>query len=303
LPTGSSQPIFLRNADVEALLEPADAIDVAEEALSREIAEGRVSLPLDGGQLIALPGVDPELRVAVVRAEAGFAREGSRAVVLVLASDQPELIAVVEADALTRLGAAAAAGVAVRRLARAEAGSLGVIGCGGLASAFLACVRAALPSVELVSAYCPDAERLAAFCREQGAEAAAYGRDSAEQDVVAVATTSRDPVLRGEWLRPGALVCALGATRSEARELDNVVLERAGFVCCDSVAQARLAAGDLIEPVARGVLDWLEVHGLAQVITGEVAGRQGDDDIVLYKGVGAAALDLALAVRAIELAA
>ena len=58
-------------------------------------------------------------------------------------------------------------------------------------------------------------------------------------------TNSRDPVLRGEWLLPGALVCAAGANWSEARELDNAVLERATFVCCDSLEQA---------PVARSLL-------------------------------------------------
>ena len=79
-------------------------------------------------------------------------------------------------------------------------------------------------------------------------------------------------MLRGEWLRPGALVCAVGANRPGARELDNVVLERASFVCCDSREQARRESGDLIEPVERGVLDWLEVHELQEVVAGELRG-------------------------------
>ena len=58
------------------------------------------------------------------------------------------------------------------------------------------------------------------------------------------------------------------------RELDNVVLERAAFVCCDSREQARLESGDLIEPVERGVLDWLEVHELQEVVAGELRGRE-----------------------------
>ena len=86
-------------------------------------------------------------------------------------------------------------------------------------------------------------------------------------------TTSKDPVLRGEWLMPGALVCAVGANEPRARELDNVVLERAVFVCCDSIEQCKLEAGDLIEPVERGVLDWLEVHELHEVVSGELPGR------------------------------
>ena len=79
-------------------------------------------------------------------------------------------------------------------------------------------------------------------------------------------------MLRGEWLREGALVCAVGANRPGARELDNVVLERARFVCCDSREQAKRESGDLIEPVESGVLDWLEVHELQEVVAGEGAG-------------------------------
>src|SRR6185503_14492298 len=97
-------------------------------------------------------------------------------------------------------------------------------------------------------------------------------RDAAEQDVVVTITTSKDPVLRGEWLQPGALVCAAGANRIKARELDNLVLERASFVCCDSREQARIEAGDLVEPIERGVLDWLEVHELHEVVAGELPG-------------------------------
>ena len=116
------------------------------------------------------------------------------------------------------------------------------------------------------------------------------------------ATTSRDPVLRGEWLRDGALVCAIGANRAGARELDNVVLERATFVCCDSRERARLESGDLIEPVAGGVLDWLEVHELQEVVSGELRGRETDADVVLFKSNGLAAWDVAIGAAALELA-
>jgi ornithine cyclodeaminase len=109
-------------------------------------------------------------------------------------------------------------------------------------------------------------------------------------------------VLRGEWLQPGALVCAAGANRPRARELDNAVLERAAFVCCDSVADAKIESGDLFEPVEQGLLDWLEVHELQEVVAGELPGRQLDEDIVLFKSNGLAAWDLAAAARVVELA-
>jgi len=106
-------------------------------------------------------------------------------------------------------------------------------------------------------------------------------------------------VLRGEWLQPGAHVCAIGANHRSRRELDNVVLERATFVCCDSREQAKLESGDLIEPVEGGVLDWLEVHELQDVVAGELRGRESDDDIVVFKSNGLAAWDVAIAAAAI----
>ena len=109
-------------------------------------------------------------------------------------------------------------------------------------------------------------------------------------------------MLRGEWLREGALVCAVGANDPRRRELDNAVLERASFVCCDSREQSRIESGDLIEPVERGVLDWLEVHELQDVVAGELTGRASDSDIVLFKSNGLAAWDLAVGARVLELA-
>jgi ornithine cyclodeaminase/alanine dehydrogenase-like protein (mu-crystallin family) len=207
----------------------------------------------------------------------------------------PELLALIEADRLGQLRTGAASAVAARHLARREAGTLGLIGTGWQAESQLACMRAALPGLERAVAYSRNAGRLEEFCRRFDCEAGEYNRDAAEQDVVVTMTTSRDPVLRGEWLRPGALVCAAGANRLEARELDNAVLERATFVCCDSLEQAKLEAGDLVEPVERGVLDWLEVHELAEVVGGEISGRQHEDDIVVFKSVGIASEDVAVA--------
>ena len=169
-----------------------------------------------------------------------------------------------------------------------------MIGCGWQARSQVACIREALPGIERVVAYCRNDKRLRAFCKETGAEAGESHRDAAAQDVVVTATTSPDPVLRGEWLQPGALVCAIGANDPKHRELDNVVLERAAFVCCDSREQARLESGDLIEPVQAGVLDWLEVHELQEVVAGELPGRQADDDVVLFKSNGIAAWDVAI---------
>ena len=291
-------PLYLRESDVDGLLSPEDAITAVEGCFQR-LAQGRVEneprsrLGLEGGLLNVMAAVDLELGVAGLKTYAGFP-DGARFVVVLFATDRPEVLALIEADRLGQRRTGAASAVAAQHLAKPDARTLGVIGTGWQAESQVECMRVALPQLERIVAYSRDEKRLAAFCKRFGAEPGEYNRDAAEQDVVVTATSSKDPVLRGEWLRPGALVCAMGANRLESRELDNAVLERAAFVCCDSKDQARIEAGDLAEPVERGVLDWLEVHELSEVVSGEVVGRASDEDIVLFKSIGIAAEDLAV---------
>jgi ornithine cyclodeaminase/alanine dehydrogenase-like protein (mu-crystallin family) len=297
-------PLYLTETEIAELLTPSDAVEAIEACFGRMAAGSvenrpRYRLGLEGGALAVMAAADLELGYAGAKVYAGF-RDGARFAVLLFRADSPELVAVLEADKLGQLRTGAASGVAARHLASSKAGSLGVIGCGRQAESQVACIRAALPDIERVVVYCRTEERLRAFCKEHGAEPGESHQDPAACDVVVTATTSPDPVLRGEWLRPGALVCAVGANNGRRRELDNVVLERAAFVCCDSLDDAKLESADLIEPVESGVLDWLEVHELQEVVAGEVTGRQSDDDVVVFKSNGLAAWDVAVAVAAVE---
>jgi ornithine cyclodeaminase/alanine dehydrogenase-like protein (mu-crystallin family) len=297
-------PLYIDESEVADLLSAEDAV-AAIEACFRRMAAGvvenrpRYRLGLDGGALAVMAAADLGLGYAGAKVYAGF-RDGARFVVLLFRADSPDLVAVIEADKLGQLRTGAASGVAAKHLARTGARSLGLIGCGWQAESQLAAIRAALPGLERVVAYCRNAERLAAFCKEHDAEPGESQRDAGERDVVVTVTTSKDPVLRGEWLRPGALVCAVGANDGRRRELDNAVLERAAFVCCDSRENAKLESADLIEPAESGVLDWLEVHELQEVVAGEVAGRQSDDDVVVFKSNGLAAWDIAAAAAVVE---
>jgi ornithine cyclodeaminase/alanine dehydrogenase-like protein (mu-crystallin family) len=298
--------LYLTEGDVRSLVSPDEAVDAVEGSF-RRLASGAVEnaprrrLALEGGRLADMAASDLELGYAGAKVYAGF-RERAAFVVVLFDAARAELVAVIEADHLGRLRTGAASGVAARYLAREGATSLGVLGCGRQAETQVACVRAALPAIERVVAFCRTEVSLQEFCERVGAEPGESHRDAAEHDVVVTITTSPDPVLRGEWLRPGALVCACGANVLGARELDNVVLERASFVCCDSKEQARLESSDLVEPIERGVLDWLEVHELQEVVVGELPGRQLPDDVVVFKSNGIAAWDIALAARAVELA-
>jgi alanine dehydrogenase len=297
-------PLYLTEDDVRELITPEDAVD-AVEASFRDLAAGVVEnaprrrLALQEGRLADMAASDLELGYAGAKVYAGF-HEGAAFVVVLFDASKPELVAVIEADHLGRLRTGAASGVAAKYLAKEGASSLGVIGCGSQAETQVACIRAAVPTIQRTVAYCRTERSLREFCERVGAEPGESHRDPAEQDVVVTITTSRDPVLRGDWLDEGALVCACGANVLGHRELDNVVLQRAAFVCCDSKEQAALESSDLVEPIEVGTLDWLEVHELQEVVGGELEGRASEDDIVVFKSNGIAAWDVAIAARAVE---
>jgi len=298
--------LYLTEEQVGELLTPADAVDAIEACFQR-MARGAVEnrpryrLRLEHGALAVMAAADLELGYAGAKVYSGF-QTGARFVVLLFSTTAPELVAVIDADKLGQLRTGAASGVAAKHLARSGATSLGVIGCGWQAESQVACIRAAVPGIERVIAYCRTEAKLRDFCERNGAEPGETHSDPAQCDIVVTVTGSPDPVLRGEWLNPGTLVCAVGANDGKRRELDNAVLERATFVCCDSVENARLESADLIEPVEGGMLDWLEVHELQEVVAGEIPGRQSDDDIVVFKSNGLAAWDIAVAARIVELA-
>ena len=296
-------PLYLTESDVEGLITAGEAVPVVEECF-RRMAAGAVEnvprrrLAFDEGSFAVMSAVDRELGYAGSKTYLATARKATFAVTLF--GLDGVLVAVLEADAAGQRRTGAASGVAAKHLARRGATTLGVIGCGWQAQAQVEAIRAAVPTVERVLAYCRTTERLQAFCAENGVEPAESAAEAGAQEIVVTITTSRDPVLRGEWLRAGALVCAAGANDPRKRELDDVVLERASFVCCDSKDDARLESGDLIEPVQNGVLDWLEVHELQEVVAGEVRGRESDDDVVVFKSNGLAAWDVAIAAELVR---
>jgi ornithine cyclodeaminase/alanine dehydrogenase len=299
-------PLYLNEAEVAKLLSPAEAIAAVEASFGR-LARGRVDNPprvraaLPDGDFAVMPCVDHELGLAGLKTFA-WLPAGTPFLVVLFSIAHARIEAIIEADTLGQRRTAAASAVAARHLARPGATTLGVIGCGRQAAAHVAALRVVLPTLERVVVFGRDEERMSAFCARHGCEPADSPRAAGLCDVVVTVTTSREPVLHGEWLRDGALVCAVGASEPDARELDDAVLQRAAFVCCDSREQSKRESGDLIDPVAHGILDWRDVHELQEVVAGELAGRSGDDDVVVFKSNGIAAWDLAAAARVVELA-
>jgi alanine dehydrogenase len=291
-------PLWLSEDDVAGLVTPGDAVPVIEECF-RRMAEGHVELvprrrfAVEGGYFAVMSAVDRGLGVAGLKSY--LLVEGTiRFVVCLFDLADGTLTALIEADRLGQVRTGAASGVAAKHLARPGAATIGLIGAGWQAQSQLAAIRAAVPSLERVVVSSRSHERAETFAGANGAEVAQSPADAGACDIVVTATTSKDPVLRGDWLSDGALVCAIGANDPAARELDAQVIARATLVCCDSIEDARLESGDLIEPIAAGQLDWLEVQELHEIVSGALPGRQSDADVVVFKSNGIAPWDLAI---------
>jgi ornithine cyclodeaminase/alanine dehydrogenase-like protein (mu-crystallin family) len=192
--------------------------------------------------------------------------------------------------------------VATRYLARqGRPLRVGVYGTGWQASAQLEAV-CAVRQVQAITAYGRDAGRREAFCREMAAklavpvapvdrpEAAAEG-----QDVVITATSARVPVLRGEWLAPGTHVNAIGSNVLVKREINEEAVKRSGLIVVDSIEQAKAEAGDLLPSYEAGSFRWEQVAELQDIVAGRRAGRTDEWQITLFKSIGIALEDIAVA--------
>jgi alanine dehydrogenase len=123
-----------------------------------------------------------------------------------------------------------------------------------------------------------------------------------EADIVITATSAREPVVQGDWLKPGAHLNVMGSNWANRREVDERVIARSDLIVIDSKEQGMLEAGDLLLPIQQGLLDWERVHELHEVVAGAIPGRQGPEQITLFKSLGLALEDIAVAAHIYKLA-
>ncbi|MBW3605930.1 MAG: ornithine cyclodeaminase family protein [Actinobacteria bacterium] len=204
----------------------------------------------------------------------------------------------IDGAAMTALRTAAVSGVATRHLARPDSARLVVIGAGTQARSHVTAMRAVRPieHVTVISRTEASARSLVDALRAESIDAT-VGQPAAirDADVICTCTTSDEPVVAGAQLAPGVHVNAVGAYRPDARELDTTVLRR-GRIVVEQRAAALEEAGDLCIPIADGALTADDiVADLRQVVSGAEV-RRDDDDITVFKSVGLAMEDLAIAV-------
>lgn len=207
------------------------------------------------------------------------------AMIMLFRPETGEPLVLMDGRLITEMRTAAVSAVATRLLARPEAAVLAILGSGVQAQSHLEAMRLVRDFRE-VRVWSPRSAR--AFAERHGVREAATAEEAVRgADVVVVATSSKVPVLCGEWLRPGMHINAVGAVRPDWRELDDAVLRQAKLYV-ESRSAASTEAGDVI---AAGSI----FAEIGEVVAGHKAARESAEEITLYKSVGVAVEDLASA--------
>lgn len=206
--------------------------------------------------------------------------------------------ALMDGPRLTQWRTACASALAASYLARADASKLLVIGAGAQCQ-FLARAHAAVRPIKEIRIWnrtAANADALAASLRAEGFAATAVSDLDAElgwADIITAGTISTTPLVMGAKLRPGTHVDLVGGFTPGMREADDAAIAKAR-VYVDTRAGATKEAGDIVQPIADGVLEADDiVADLHELARGQKSGRQSADEITLFKSVGAALEDLA----------
>ncbi len=319
---------ILSEADCRAALDMATAIEVQAEAFTL-LSQGR---SIEGLRSFASTDNPPGIVIfnpCFLRDGAGY---GIKVISDFYANDQRGIVrmsglvcvfdgitgrpqAVLEAGYLTDLRTGAGTGLAARHLARPESSVIAIIGAGRVARNQLAAL-AEIFDLKTVHLSTRSSARADDFIRRMVRVGGRIPRDirlasslaEREQavgkaDIVVAATTSPTPVLSGQWLRPGAFVAAVGAHTSTMREVDTQTIRRASNRVIDSRADCLDHAGDLMIPMADGVIRREEVVEIAEVLNGVRPSRRSDQEITFYKSIGVPIQDLVTAQHIVRRAA
>jgi ornithine cyclodeaminase/alanine dehydrogenase-like protein (mu-crystallin family) len=220
-------------------------------------------------------------------------------VMLLFDPDTGKIIALLDAAEITALRTPAATAAASRTLARAESGDLAMLGTGEQAFAHLRALAIVHP-LRRVRVWGRSAARAAQFVAEAKStlnllvEPCTSVRDTVRNaDLICTATASRDPILEGAWISPGAHVSLVGACDIGACEIDIPGVVRSRFFV-DLRASAVAQAGELHAAIAAGAISLNHIAGeIGEVYLGRIKGRSDNKEITIYKSLGIAAQDLA----------
>jgi len=306
--------LLLSDDEISRLLSMGETMDAVEKAFG-EFAKGSVKMParstimLDkyNGSISFMPSYLQESSALATKIISIYPKNPERGLPTTVAwivVNDPEtgmIEALLDGTYLTAMRTGAVTGVAARYLAPKDSRVAAVIGCGvqGKTQAWAVSEACELETIRLFDL---SDERMRRFAEEMspklgvdiipsssGAEAVA------DADVVVTATTSKNPVIRREWLGDRVHVGAIGAFYPDWRELDTATVSEAKVVV-DSREAIMEEAGDILIPISEGAITEDHIYAeLGEIILGKKEGRTPEDGLTVFKSVGLAIQDSSVA--------
>ncbi|HWK94646.1 MAG TPA: ornithine cyclodeaminase family protein [Pseudolabrys sp.] len=295
--------LFLTEHDVEKLLTVADSIDVLEASIrehGQKIATNRprqiVATP--NAQLSVLPAAIPSLGSLGYKTYT-VGPDGVRFWLLLFKEDG-ELHCLMEAEHIGLIRTGGASGIATKYMSREDSKVAGILGTGYQAPSQLEAI-CAVRKIEKVLAYSRTKEKLLEFCKGMSRHLGVpvEPAESVEQvvrqsDILSTITSSKDPVVDGDWIPEGAHINLVGAMKPTSREVDTRTVERSDLIAVDDWQQSHVESGEFIKAVEEGRLDWNRIHEISDIVA-KGPRRQAASSITLFKSHGIGLWDIAMA--------
>jgi len=306
--------LIVNGSEVRDLLPMGECIGVMSDALSA-LARGDAILPLrpilwlpeKAGALGMMPAYLGNIQsvglkvVTVFPGNHGTRYDSHQGAVLLFETGHGQLLSIMDASSITAVRTAAVSGLATRLLARENADTVAILGTGVQARTHLEAMLTVRP-VKSIRVWSRNAEHVSKFVEREARKLsiAVVASSSAEEavrgaDIICTTTSSREPVLHGEWIAPGSHINAVGSSVAFARELDTAAVTNARLYV-DRRESTLNESGDFIIAKKEGSIDESHIVGeIGDVILGKVKGRRSPDEITLFKSLGLAVEDLAAA--------
>ena len=305
---------ILRAADVVSLLPMAECIDLMHRTMIA-VSEGRVVLPLRSilvmpgelGMMGNMPGYlgEPECfgvkLVSLIPRNKPPQYSSHLGLVLLFEVEHGQPVALLDAAEITAIRTAAVSGLATRLLARPQASDLAILGAGEQARSHLEAMLM-VRKLRRIRVWARDRAKAAAFAKSEGAkhgatiEVAETPRDAVDgADIICTVTRSREPILNGEWIAPGAHLNVVGSSVATAAEIDTAAVVRSRFFV-DYRSSTIVEGGEYLRALRAGAITPQHIRAeIGEVANGSKTGRTSPEEITLYKSLGIAPQDLASA--------
>jgi ornithine cyclodeaminase/alanine dehydrogenase-like protein (mu-crystallin family) len=307
--------LVLNHAEVERLLPMADCVEAMAAALAA-LARGEAHQPLRmvvrpsgaAGLMGLMPAYMSGERsayglkaVCIFPGNAARGKDAHQGSVMLFSAETGELLTLMNASAITAIRTAAVSAVATRLLARADAGDLAILGAGVQARSHLAAMACARP-IQRARIASRDPARAQTFAAEMAphydfpiepvasVEQALHGAD-----LIVTATTAAEPIVRREWIAPGAHINAVGSSIPTTREIDTATLTAASLFV-DRRESTLNESGDYLFAAREGAIGPDHIRAeIGELLIGVHPGRTSPDEITVFKSLGLAVEDLAAA--------